>query len=638
MPCAFDIETSLVAVDADGNPNTIMYIWQFQAGLDATITGRYWNEFTALIDRVNAWAEKRKRETDEDWHLVVYVHNLSHEFQYLSGIWDFKPEDVFVVRSRKILRADMGAVELRCSMLHSNMSLAKFTEQMQAPHAKAVGGLEYSVTRYPWTPLTESEFHYCINDVRGLVESICIEMQMDGDDLYTIPLTSTGYVRRDAKAAIYKYGIRYIKPLLPEYDCYTALREAFRGGDTHANRYYVGITLKDVKSVDMSSAYPAVQCECRFPVTPFKRVEASVENFKRELRRRHAVLARICIWGLEQRDKRWGFPYLPLAKCRAVTDYVNDNGRILKAEYLEMTVTDIDFRIICREYKFRGLQVLDIWSAKYGELPRKLTDVIKEYFTGKTNLKNVPGQEYYYTKSKNKLNSVYGMSAQDPLPADWHYFEGEYKASGEDPRARYEENKKHCFLPYQWGVWTTAHTRRRLKIAQYAAGDGGVYCDTDSVKYIGECDLSRYNASVQEDAEYRGACAKDRKGVMHYMGVYEQETSYALFKTWGAKKYVTAYDTDGPLTTTIAGVNKKTGGAELARKGGLDAFTIGFTFEESAGKRIVYNDSPALPPITGPNGEWVEITRNLCICDNTYKVGITLEYARLLGLKMEGCI
>ena len=165
-----------------------------------------------------------------------------------------------------------------------------------------------------------------------------------------------------------------------------------------------------------------------------------------------------------------------------------------------------------------------------------------------------------------------------------------------------------------------------------------MFCTTDSGKYVGAGDLSRHNATVKEDAEYRGACAKDRTGTVHYMGVYEQEKTYARFKTWGAKKYVTAYDPEGPLTTTIAGVSKKTGGAELERKGGLDAFTIGFTFEESAGKRIVYNDFPVLPPITGPNGERVEITRNLCICDNTYKVGITLEYARLLGLKMEGDI
>lgn len=622
-------------MDAKGNPNTIMYIWQMQFGLDCTIYGRYWSEFLTVVQTINEWAEHKSDETEQDWRLVCYVHNLSHEFQYLAGIWTFDAKDVFVVRSRRILRADMGALELRCSMLHSNMSLAKYTEQMGAPHAKAVGELNYSVVRYPWTVLTEREMHYCVNDVRGLVESVCIEMQRDGDDLYTIPLTSTGYVRRDAKRAINEYGMRYIRPLLPDYDCYIALREAFRGGDTHANRYYVGITLENVKSVDMASAYPAVQCERKFPTTPLKKIEPSVENLKRELRRKHAVLARVVIWGLEQRDKSWGMPYLPLAKCRCCTKYVNDNGRLLSAEYLETTITDIDLKIICREYKITGIKVLDLWSAKYGELPRKLTDVIKGYFVKKTSLKGVDGEEYMYTKSKNKLNSVYGMSAQDPCPEDWTYCAGEYIHDTENAQARYEDNLKHVFLPYQWGVWTTAHTRRRLKIAQYAAGAGCVYCDTDSVKYVGECNLDAYNHNVQEDAAFRGAMARDPKGRPHYMGVYENERPYALFRTWGAKKYVTAYDKGGPLTTTIAGVSKKEGGAELEDAGGLDAFRPGFTFHRAAGKLIVYNDSPDLPPIIGPEGQVVEISRNLCICDNTYTVGITAEYAALLGIRLE---
>ena len=57
---------------------------------------------------------------------------------------------------------------------------------------------------------------------------------------------------------------------------------------------------------------------------------------------------------------------------------------------------------------------------------------------------------------------------------------------------------------------------------------------------------------------------------------------------------------------------------------------------EASGKLIVYNDAPDVPPIIGPDGQIVEVTRNLCICDNTYTVGITAEYAKLLGIYMEG--
>ena len=506
---------------------------------------------------------------------------------------------------------------------------------MNAPDAKAVGNLDYSIVRYPWSPLSPTELTYCVNDVRGLVESIMIEMQNDGDTLDTIPATSTGYVRRDVKKAVYEYGIKHIQKLLPDFELYKALREAFRGGDTHANRYYVGVKLENVKSIDMSSAYPAVQCQCRFPTTPFKKLESDFAVLRTELARRHAVVCRCAIWGLKQRDSRWGMPYVPLAKTRAAYHYVNDNGRLLEAEYLEITITDIDLRIMAAEYTWQGMKVLDLWSAKYGYIPQKIQHVVENYFTLKTKLKGVDGQEYLYMKSKNKLNSVYGMTAQDPLPPNWQWNGEDFEDPEGDQEARYYENQRHLFLPYQWGVWTTAHTRRRLKLAQHAAGDGCVYCDTDSVKYLGECDMSAYNKETTGMAEFVGACAKDPKGVMHYMGVYENERPYAEFKTWGAKKYVTTYEKGGPITTTIAGVNKKLGGEELAAAGGFDAFEPGYTFVKAAGKLIVYNDHPDMPPIIGPAGERVEVTRNLCICDNSYTVGITQEYAKLLGITAE---
>ena len=34
------------------------------------------------------------------------------------------------------------------------------------------------------------------------------------------------------------------------------------------------------------------------------------------------------------------------------------------------------------------------------------------------------------------------------------------------------------------------------------------------------------------------------------------------------------------------------------------------------------------------DGHKVHITRNLCICDNTYTLGITDEYAKILGYKI----
>ena len=71
-------------------------------------------------------------------------------------------------------------------------------------------------------------------------------MERDGDDLYTIPLTNTGYVRRDVKKAMKSYGYNRIQKLLPDYETYKLLRQAFRGGNTHANRYFADVMLYGV--------------------------------------------------------------------------------------------------------------------------------------------------------------------------------------------------------------------------------------------------------------------------------------------------------------------------------------------------------------------------------------------------------
>ena len=239
--CAFDIETSYLP-DVE---QSFMYIWQFQIG-EYTIIGRSWEDFLTLCHRIRNGIKEKEM-------LVVYVHNLSYEFQYLRGIYPFEAKEVFCLDRRKIARCEMfHSIEFRCSYIHSNMSLDQFTKKMKCHTRKLTGQFDYNKIRYPWMELTDAEMAYCINDVLSLQEAIQNEMQIDGDTLETIPLTSTGYVRRKCKAAMRSRPAfySYITDQLPDYDLYVALREPFRGGNTHANRFYVGQILENVQSVD----------------------------------------------------------------------------------------------------------------------------------------------------------------------------------------------------------------------------------------------------------------------------------------------------------------------------------------------------------------------------------------------------
>lgn len=620
-PLAFDIETSVI--DTDRGKQAIMYIWMLAIDEQTIIIGRTWDEFKKVAQELHKYAKRRKAD------LVIYVHNLSYEFQFLQGIYKFGSEDVFALKPHKILKCTMaGNLEFRCSYLHSNMSLAKFAEKMDVPHKKAVGSLDYEKTRYPWTYLNPSELRYCYNDVFGLVECVKKEMTMDGDTLLSIPLTSTGYVRRDVKKSMQNYPHGKLVDTLPDYECFCLLLEEFRGGDTHANRRFSGKILENVKSDDRSSSYPAEQNESLFPVGKWHKGEpekaTKIINDKNV-----ASVFRVRFYGLKMSAETFPDPLLSLSKTRNAKGYILDNGRILSADFCETTLNDVDYSCYKIAYKWSRMEVTDIYFCAYGKLPEEMREPSRRFYRTKTEKKGMPEEEYYYFKDKNKLNSIYGMTAQNPIREAVTYDPENYdfNCEMENPEEQYKKSLKKAFLSYAWACWTTAHARKQLFkgiLIAYRQGFA-VYWDTDSVKYLGDVDFTNYNNSIITKAEKVGAYADDRKGKRHYMGVYEYEGNYTRFKTLGAKKY--AYEDADGLHVTIAGVNKAKGAAELEKAGGLEAFEEGFIFSDAGGTEIKYNNDTF---DIQAEGRPLKITPNAAILPSTYQVGITGDYKRIL--------
>ena len=620
--CAFDIETTGI----DAIEQSIMYVWQFQLDEDATIIGRTWADFLKMLNDILKYI-------GDAW-LVVYVHNLSYEFQFLAGIYDFEENDVFCMDSRKILKCDMFKhFEFRCSYLQTNMSLAEFTSKYNVTHQKISGKeFNYDKKRYPWTSLTGLEYDYITYDVLGLVEAIKKEMLLDGDNLYTIPLTSTGYVRREAKREMNTYSRLALKKQLPDEHLFKLLHDAFRGGNTHANRFYSGIICENVTGRDIVSSYPAQQVNRYFPVGEWIREDPKDLDYIIKLIeiRKHCCLMVCAFSNITLRNKMWGAPYIPLAKCKKPFDFVNDNGRIIEAAYLEITLTDRDLLIILQEYKFDDLKILEFWHTRSGKLPKQLTDLTLKWFKGKTELKGIEGQEIFYMKEKNKLNSIYGMSVQNPAKPSFKYLNGDYILEDKTTKELLENSNRRAFQAYSWGVWVTAWARWQLEEGlNIVDPENFIYSDTDSIKYLGNYDkgFSKFNHDMKDLSRSNGAEAKDRSGKIHYLGLYDYDGSYKQFCTLGAKKYV--YTDDKGLHTTIAGVNKKIGAEELEAAGGIKAFKEGFIFKKAGGLESIYNDYPEIT-CYNVEGREIEITRNVYLKPSTYTLGLTGDYRRLI--------
>ena len=647
---AFDIETSTIQTsDDEKDRHAIMYIWQWQFGERYTVIGRDWESFVSLVQSLNEYLEEKHAR------LMVFVHNLSFEFQFLAGVWNFDAEDVFATDKRDPLYCKMGRLELRCSYRLSGYSLNEWAKNLRAEHQKMMGSLDYSLPFRPWTELTESELRYCINDVIAVVECVEIEMRSYGDTLYSLPYTQTGYIRRRVRDAMKDWSVREITKLQNPLYVYDRLRLAFRGGDTHANRYNVGAFV-DVYSYDRSSSYPDVLVHRRFPMTQFREEKPDWKTFVKLIEEGRAVLAKVGFYNLRLRDEQTGNPYIPFAKCAEI-GYITpigaklDNGRILSANYCEIAITDIDYQIIEDMYDWDGVNVEWLMSARYGQLPLPLISVIIDLYKTKTRLKNVSGRELEYLHAKQNLNSIYGMMCQRVISNPIEFKNGEWapgKFTRRNPetgafeeRTReqaYNDAIEKSYLSYAWAVWVTAHARQELatgiKIATRGLPIAYVYSDTDSVKSRINPDFTGYNRRKISEAMKSGAWADDPNGVRHYMGVYEFEGYIDSFVTLGAKRYCEQYErtragvTETVLEITVAGVPKRAGTEELKRKGGITAFVDGFIFSECDKKGCFYNDDDDFT--IELDGHLLHVTRNVVIANMTYDLSLSCTYRELL--------
>lgn len=632
IPCAFDIETTnIYEKDANGNidtnkrPFAFMYHWQFCIN-DEVCFGRTWQEFRDLLSDLT-----RRMSLDNKRRLVIWSHNLNFEFQFFRRFVNVI--DGFYKEDRMPLKVVIeGGIEFRDSYALSNMSLEKFCEnEPDVIHYKLSGNeYDYNKIRTPQTPMTDYELQYCYNDVRGLVE--CISSRMKEDTLAQMPMTSTGYVRRDARNAIRtnKNNRKIFTGCRLTPELYTMCREAFRGGDTHANIRMADQILHDVDSYDIQSSYPACMMINKYPSSAFFKIKT--ETFYNRDLSEYALLIHVRFTDVKYIGA-CGIPYIPLAKCKAITsDRIIDNGRVLYAGIVEMIITDIDLDIIINEYEMSDMFINSVYASRYAPLSNEYKGVIMQYFEGKTTLKGDPTKQYEYMKSKNRLNALYGMMCQridhDLTEYDGHDFITTAAVLDEQIEKYYKSH--NSFLSYQHGVWVTCHARKRLRTALNMVGRDVCYCDTDSVKCVNGHvkDFDKLNEKLKAQALEAGAYATDRKGNVQYMGVWEHETAhekYKEFKTLGSKKYV--YIQGDHVCSTIAGVNKKTG-SKFFKEYGLNTFKHGTRIKDSGHLTAFYNDDDIHTIIV--DGVEIETASNVALVDNTYTLGVTDEYLDLL--------
>ena len=581
IEASFDIETTSTYID--GEKVALPYIWQFGIGLNNGVCyGRTLTEFVELLDDISLYYDLSLSR-----RLIIYVHNLAYEFQYIYKFFEWVEGGIFSMSERKPLKAlTTNGIEFRCSYMLSGSSLATTAKNLTTYKvSKMVGDLDYSRIRHEETPLTDEELKYCENDVLIVLSYIKEQINFYSNDINRLPLTNTGRVRNYVRDKCYNSGksakFRYrkiMKDLTLTSDDYTQLKRAFMGGFTHANANKVGYVLNDVTSIDFTSAYPSVMLSEKYPMTRFKPIEVSTVSEFEALIEQFALVFDINFINLRPKINQEN--YISESKCFKKENVVINNGRVSSADLIGVTLIDTDYKIMKMAYEWDYIEIYNLKYAHKAYLPRPIINSVSELYQDKTQLKGVAGSEVEYLLSKGMLNSIYGMCVTDVVKEN-ALFDGElWSTETPDIEAEIEKynNSYNRFLYYPWGVWVTGYARLNLWTGIIAVGDDYIYSDTDSLKltnyekhlgYINNFNNDIHNKMLNMVNEYKLdpdlLTPKTVEGVEQLIGVWDYEGTYSHFKTLGSKRYLVKEGEKYQLT--VAGLNKANGMNYLIEQG-----------------------------------------------------------------------
>ena len=573
---AFDIETT--SYINNGEKSAFMYIWMFGLGLGKEIFyGRTWEEFLDLCEKLQQYFG-----LNENRRLVIYVHNLGYEFQFMCNYFNW--ENVFAINERKPIKALCSyGIEFRDSYILSGYSLANTAKNLTTHKVRKMeGDLDYSLIRHQSTQLTEKELGYCSNDIEIILAYIN-EQIVQYEDITKIPLTNTGRVRKYVKDACYYTSSNHRKSNRGKYQryrqimsdltldkaTYIQLKRAFMGGFTHSNPNHTNKTLENVSSIDLTSSYPTVMLADKFPMSRAKELNITTVE---ELKKAMSLYCLVFDLKLEVLRNTLKYEsYISESKCFKMVKPVINNGRVYDAEMIQTTITDVDFNIIEKVYEWDKISIANVRGFVKAYLPKSIIESILNLYQDKTTLKGVEGKEVEYLLSKGMLNSVYGMCVTDVVK-DEHVFNDTWGVERVDVDEKIDEyNKsKNRFLFYPWGIWVTAYARRNLWTAILNIGDDYIYSDTDSIKML---NFDKHKEYVEKYNKHIGKKLADMmehyklnvellapktiQGKAKPLGIWEFEGNYSHFKTLGAKRYLVKEN--GEFHLTVAGLSKKNG-------------------------------------------------------------------------------
>ena len=625
IPMGFDIETTSTESGA------YMYIWMLSI-YDNVIIGRTWEEFVNLLHFMADIIEARPSQS-----VIVWVHNLSFEFQFIRKILDFSNNSkTFFKEARRILygKPDNLPFEFKDSLAMTNSSLARLAKDY-CKVQKLVGDLDYRIPRNQFTVLTEQEQRYCHNDVL-ILSQFAVWFWNEYIERYKCPLTCTGALYSEVKdnfKEMHKQKLlnKEVDTMLfnawPETieEYHIWMDYLYRGGYVHGAEKCIDVEYDEddnVYSYDFTSSYPAVMLNEDFPWEFYELDDVTINDLS-ALATEYAFIIEVEFHDIQRAPWTW-HSIESKSKCVELEDYKLDNGRIRSANKMTVWLTELDWLTYTEFYTWdeKTTKILSVKIAGKRKLPKYLIDSVIKYGVAKNTLKH-EGKPYALEKSK--FNSFYGLCVKKVIESKTLYDGENYHV---EETLNWDKERKRILLP-QWGIWISAYARRNLLATVHKLDmihKDVAYCDTDSLKIIGFNDdakkiIDDYNKVVNEKLrkalEYYEVSEEYKKAISD-LGEFDCEGKFDRLKILGAKRYI--YSQGDKFVQTIAGLPKDSLIKQFKTIDKcFEEFTDNLNIMESGKLMAKYFDDPTSDIIDGVE-MYSETSVSLLPCKFTMKI------------------
>lgn len=632
------------------------YIWMFGIN-DDTYYGRKFMDLEQVFKSIS----------DKKVAKVIYIFNLSYEFQFLLNIFqNYHIENMICRTTRKPIQFYVKELNIyfRCAYMLTNMNLENASKEYTSVNKK-VGDLDYNINYSYKSHLDDKSLGYCEYDIICLREIIKY-FRDKYEHIALIPLTNTSIVRKQLKKEVDYFYFKKQWKLVPNAKMYLILMQCFAGGYTHANALHTGriFTYDDdgyIYSKDISSSYPASMVLEQYPSSHF--TKCNYESYYNN-RQHFCHIMHVRLYNLRSRFYNHYLQYSKLfysIKSHNINNVVVDNGRVASARngYVELFCTDVDLDLILRNYKCDVI-FLHTWRSRKRYLDKRIIKFVLSLYGNKTKLKNIKSEdghiEEVYRTMKSMLNSIYGCSVSNQLnySSDFDSENNEWiKADASDIdfiNDKLEDMKKSYSTIFQYavGVFITSYSRRAIAeiILSKEMDSDVIYFDTDSIKFRNNHQkvFEDYNKKIEKKYQdlidfFNGEITmddlrpKDKNGIEHPIGFFEDDGLYTEFCTLGAKKYCYR-DKEGELHLTVSGISRKSGVKAL--KNDIRNFNVNMKwgYKESGKLTHYYNDNQEPFSYIDNEGNEVEcdLKYSIVLQPTTYNMSVTEKYEMYLRM------